>query len=87
MIDAGLVPNKEASMQKFYGTELQQRMANILLDIEGLYGTLDWRDPASPIAGAVEKLYRRSPVGRFGGGTNEVQRNIVAQRGLGLPRA
>ena len=87
MIDAGLVPNKEASMQKFYGTELQTRMADVGMRIQGLSGQLDKRDPLAPIEGEFERGYRKAPPGRFGGGTNEVQRNIVAQRGLGLPRA
>jgi len=87
MIDAGLVPNKEASMQKFYGTELQQQLANIGMRIQGLFGQLDWRDPHAPLTGEMERLFRKAPPGRFAGGANEIQRNIVAQRGLGLPRA
>ena len=87
MIEAGLVPNREASMQKFYGTELQTQVANLSTRIQGLYGQLDRRDPYAPLRGEMEWMYRRAPFTRFGGGTNEVQRNIVAQRGLGLPRA
>ncbi len=37
--------------------------------------------------GRLERMYRASPVWRFGGGANEIQRTIIAQHGLGLPRA
>lgn len=87
MIDAGLVPNKEASMQKFYGSELRTRMTSWAMSALGLQGQLLKGDPGAPLEGEVESTYRKAPPGRFGGGTNEVQRNIVAQRGLGMPRA
>lgn len=86
MIDAGLVPNKEASIQKFYGTELQTKMTSWAMSMMSLSGQLLKGDPRAPLNGAVESSYRKAPPGRFGGGTNEIQRNIVAQRGLGLPR-
>ena len=87
MIDAGLVPNKEASMQKFYGTELRTRLTSWAMSAMGLSGQLLKGDVRAPLEGEVESSYRKAPPGRFGGGTNEVQRNIVAQRGLGMPRA
>ena len=87
MIDAGLVPNREASQQKVFTTELQTKFADLGTALEGLLGQLDRSDPHAPIAGVMEHLYRKAPFLRFGGGTNEIQRNIIAQRGLGLPRA
>lgn len=87
MIDAGLVPNREASQQKIFTTELQTRLGDVGTQIQQLHGQLDRTDPHSPVGGALEHLYRMAPFLRFGGGTNEIQRNIVAQRGLGLPRA
>ncbi len=87
MIDAGLVPNKEASMLKFYGSELMTRLTGTAMRLQGLFGQLDKHDPLSPIGGIMERTYRKAPPLRFGGGANEIQRNIVAQRGLGLPRA
>ena len=86
MIDAGLVPNKEASMQKIYGSELRTRLTSWAMSAMGLAGQLLKGDPGAPLEGDVESNYRKAPPGRFGGGTNEVQRNIIAQRGLGLPR-
>jgi alkylation response protein AidB-like acyl-CoA dehydrogenase len=87
MMDAGLVPNKEASMQKFYGSELRTRLTSWAMSVMGLSGQLLKGDAGAPLEGEVESSYRKAPPGRFGGGTNEVQRNIVAQRGLGMPRA
>ncbi len=87
MIDAGLVPNREASQQKIFTTELQTKFANLGTQILEMSGQLDRYDPNAPFYGVMEHLYRKAPFLRFGGGTNEVQRNIVAQRGLGLPRA
>lgn len=87
MIDAGKVPNMEASIQKVFVSELTQKLANWGMELLRLSGQLDGTDPISPLQGSIEAAYRLSPVGRFGGGTNEIQRNIIAQRGLGLPRA
>ena len=87
MIDAGLVPNREASQQKIFTTELQTKFANLGTQILEMSGQLDRHDPNAPFYGVMEHLYRKAPFLRFGGGTNEIQRNIVAQRGLGLPRA
>jgi alkylation response protein AidB-like acyl-CoA dehydrogenase len=87
MIDAGKVPNMEASAQKVYISELAYRASTFGTQIFSLAGQLNAADPNAPLAGAIEMAYRVSPVGRFAGGTNEIQRNIIAQRGLGLPRA
>ena len=87
MIDSGLVPNREASQQKVFTSELQTKFADLGTQFLELAGQLDRWDPNAPFGGVLEHLYRKAPVLRFGGGTNEVQRNIVAQRGLGMPRA
>jgi len=87
MIDAGKVPNMEASIQKVFVSELTQKLAGWGMEMVSLPGQLDGADTLAPLQGAIEAAYRLSPVGRFGGGTNEIQRNIIAQRGLGLPRA
>ncbi len=85
-IDQGGVPTTEASMAKIYVSELSARFADTALEILGPLGQLGPDDPASPVAGRIQWLYRIAPMLRFGGGTNEVQRIIIAQRGLGLPR-
>jgi alkylation response protein AidB-like acyl-CoA dehydrogenase len=62
-------------------------MNSTFMDILGRAGTLSRESgDVAPLGGEIERTYRGSPVMRFGAGTNEVQRNIIAQRGLGLPR-
>jgi alkylation response protein AidB-like acyl-CoA dehydrogenase len=85
-IDRGEVPTKEGSMSKVYVTELNAHLASVGLEILGLAGQLGPEDPAAPLHGRLQWLYTIAPMQRFGGGTNEVQRMIIAQRGLGLPR-
>ncbi len=86
LIDQGEVPTKEGSMAKVYVTELNAHFATVGLEILGLAGQLAPTDPAAPLHGRLQWLYTTAPMQRFGGGTNEVQRLIIAQRGLGLPR-
>jgi alkylation response protein AidB-like acyl-CoA dehydrogenase len=85
-IDQGEVPTKEGSMAKVYVTELNAHLASAGMEILGLAGQLAPDDPATPLHGRLQWLYTTAPMQRFGGGTNEVQRLIIAQRGLGLPR-
>jgi alkylation response protein AidB-like acyl-CoA dehydrogenase len=86
LIDQGEVPTKEGSMAKVYVTELNARLASVGMEILGLAGQLAADDPAAPLHGRLQWLYTTAPMQRFGGGTNEIQRMIIAQRGLGLPR-
>jgi alkylation response protein AidB-like acyl-CoA dehydrogenase len=86
MIDTGRVPNAEASMTKIFTTELHARASSTALDLLGLEGQLDPYDRRAPLAGLAQLMYRAAPYLRFGGGTNEIQRDIVAQRGHRLPR-
>jgi alkylation response protein AidB-like acyl-CoA dehydrogenase len=86
MIECGQVPNAEASVFKIFMSELNERIAAATQDIMGPYATLRAEDPLAPIEGRLEKLYRSFPLYKFAGGTNEVMRNIIAQRGLGMPR-
>jgi alkylation response protein AidB-like acyl-CoA dehydrogenase len=82
----GLIPNYEASMIKLYATELMQRVAHVGTQIMGLYGQLGIGSKWAPLKGAMEDAYL-STVGRtIAAGTSEVMRNIIATRGLGLPR-
>jgi hypothetical protein len=57
------------------------------MDLLGRYGGLSKESgELAPIEGRAEWNFRLSPIFRFGGGTNEVQRDIIAAAGLGLPR-
>jgi|TARA_Y100000310_G_scaffold210081_1_gene210684 alkylation response protein AidB-like acyl-CoA dehydrogenase len=80
-------PTMEASMTKIWSSELRYRLSSMNMDLLGRYGALRSDDEGlTPLGGQNEQTYRGSPILRFGGGTNEVQRNIIAHRGLGLPR-
>jgi hypothetical protein len=86
LIEQGVVPTKEGSMSKVYVTELNAHFATVGLEILGLAGQLDPADPDAPLHGRLQWVYTIAPMQRFGGGTNEIQRIIIAERGLGLPR-
>jgi alkylation response protein AidB-like acyl-CoA dehydrogenase len=86
LIDQGVVPTKEGSIAKVYVTELNAHLASVGMEILGLAGQLAPDDASAPLHGRLQWLYTTAPMQRFGGGTNEVQRMIIAQRGLGLPR-
>ncbi|MEX1253071.1 MAG: acyl-CoA dehydrogenase family protein [Dehalococcoidia bacterium] len=82
----GLVPNYEASMTKLYASELGQRIARTALKVTGLYGQLLGDGERSPRRGRYGQMYIQTLASTIAGGTSEVQRNIIATRGLGLPR-
>jgi alkylation response protein AidB-like acyl-CoA dehydrogenase len=86
MVSAGLVPNYEASASKILGTEIKQHIADIGMEIMGLHGLLKKGDKRAQFDGEQEKDWRNGIFLRFGGGANEAQRDIIARRGLGLPR-
>jgi alkylation response protein AidB-like acyl-CoA dehydrogenase len=84
--DRGVVPNKEASMIKVYGATWTQRMLQTAMEVLGLYGQLTQDSKGAPLGGRVQRAWLASFAASIAGGTNEVQRNIIALRGLGLPR-
>jgi alkylation response protein AidB-like acyl-CoA dehydrogenase len=86
IISQGGTPIAEASMAKISGTELRTRIANTAMDLLGREGGLSAESPGAPFEGRAEFNFRLSPIFRFGGGTNEIQRDIVAAAGLGLAR-
>ncbi|MCY4654395.1 MAG: acyl-CoA dehydrogenase family protein [Dehalococcoidia bacterium] len=86
MQSQGMVPNAEASMSKMYGTELTQRVARTGMEILGMAGQISQGSKWSPLEGHIQQLYLSSVSSTIAAGTSEIQRNIVAQRGLGLPR-
>jgi len=86
MQNQGLIPVYEASMSKVFGTELMQRVGEIGVEIMGLFGPLDKGSKWAPLRGRVLRTYAYSLGYAIAMGTNEIQRNIMATRGLGLPR-
>jgi len=79
------VPTVEAAMYKLYSTVLGRRMTDFALDTLGPMGLLTRGVPEAPANGKWEKSYRATAVDTIGGGTSEIQKNIIASRGLGLP--
>jgi alkylation response protein AidB-like acyl-CoA dehydrogenase len=86
MQNAGGVPTREANITKLYMAELQQRVQLAALSIAGLPGTLGPGDPSAAMGGALQFSFLRSIANTIEGGTSEIQRNVIATRGLGLPR-
>ena len=80
----GLIPNHEASMTKLFASELNQRISRTGIKVLGLYGQLYGK--GAPMKGRYENTYMTSLSSTIAGGTSEIQRNIIATRGLGLPR-
>jgi len=85
MEDRDLIPGHEASAAKNYCSELGQRLSNTGLGIMGLYGQLG-TGPGAPLGGLAQTAYLFGVGDTLGGGTSEVNRTIIATRGLGLPR-
>lgn len=84
---AGMVPNYEASVNKIVNSELAQGVARTGMRVLGLYANLwDPEEPLAPLGARYTQNYCHTLLGSIGGGANEIQRNIIATRGLGLPR-
>ena len=75
----------EASAVKVFGTELTQQVARELLEVLDRNGVRKGED--APLRGALESAYRIAVINTFGGGANELQRDIIAMAGLFMPRA
>ncbi len=84
IVDSGRVPETEGAMVKVFTSEFEAKLTDWGMEIAGMYGQLAGTE--APTAGRMERTYRVAPVGRFGAGTNGIQRDIIAQRGYGLPR-
>jgi hypothetical protein len=81
----GVLNMGEASAAKVFGTELAPQVARELLEVLDHNGLRRGAD--APLRGALESAYRVAVISTFGGGANEIQRDIIAMAGLGMPRA
>jgi len=76
-----------ASATKVYGSELATEVYRSLMEIVGPEAVVTGDSPGAVLRGRLERFYRSSLVMTFGGGTNEIQRDIIGYVGLGLPAA
>ena len=83
----GEVPNYEASVVKIYQSELGQKIYNFGVNMLGLSGQFVPEEPTAPFGGDLPESYIQAVPSSIYSGSNEIQRNIIATRGLGLPRA
>ena len=79
-------PGPEGSMLKLLWSEIEQRLFDLAFEIEGAHGLLDEHDPAALEGGRWQYGLLWARAATIYAGTSEVQRNIIAQRVLGLPR-
>ena len=82
----GRIPTVESSMYKVQMTELGKRVADAALDLLGPSAQLKPGAEDAPVGGRFERSYRYTVVDTIGGGTSEIQKNIIARRALGLPK-
>jgi alkylation response protein AidB-like acyl-CoA dehydrogenase len=87
MQNAGMIPNYEASTAKMFASELRQRLARTGTKVFGLNSNIwDGDSDYAPLGAKFTRTYVSSVSGTIAGGTSEIQRNVIATRGLGLPR-
>jgi alkylation response protein AidB-like acyl-CoA dehydrogenase len=86
MQSRGLVPNHQASITKLFNSELGQKFARVGMQHLGLAGQLTPGSKYAPLYGRYANNVMTTVPSTIAGGTSEIQRNIIATRGLGLPR-
>jgi len=76
----------DASAAKVYGTELATEAYRLLMEVLGTGATVRTNSPGALLRGRIERMHRSCLILTFGGGTNEIQRDIIGMVALGLPR-
>ncbi len=79
-------PTVESSQYKLFATEFSRRLANASMDLAGPGSQLRVKTEDAPMEGRAESTYRYTVIDTIGGGSSEIQRNIIARRALGLPK-
>ncbi len=82
----GQLPSVEASIARLHNTQLEQLVGHVGLELLGLGGQLTHDAPEAPLEGTVWRQWVRNVPTTIAAGTLEIQKNIIARRGLGLPR-
>jgi len=82
----GKPPTVQSSQYKLFTTSLSQRVCDEALDITGAAGTIREGQEMAPLLGRFEGAYRATMNETVGGGSSEIQKNIIARRHLGLPK-
>ena len=75
----------DSSAIKVFGSELNMEAYRLLLEVLGARGIIGRGSPGAALLGRIESSYRNGLILTFGGGTNEIQRDIIAMAGMGLP--
>ncbi len=86
-LDAGALSPADASAMKVLASEQQWQCLGRLMEVVGAFAYLAQDAPGVDVELSLEQAYRSAPTITFGGGVNEVQREIIGMTGLGLPRA
>jgi 3-oxocholest-4-en-26-oyl-CoA dehydrogenase alpha subunit len=79
-------PTIESSEYKLFATEFSRRLASASMDLGGPGSQLRVKTDEAPMEGRSESTYRYTVIDTIGGGSSEIQKNIIARRGLGLPK-
>jgi alkylation response protein AidB-like acyl-CoA dehydrogenase len=83
---SGGLPGTEGAAARLFAGESFTRAASWAIDLAGPEGLVSRHGPGGDLAGFFDQCYRLAPGTTLAGGTSEIQRNLIAQRGLGLPR-
>lgn len=83
----GNLPMEDASAAKVYGTEFFVELYRMLGEVLGVEGILFRESKGAILRGRLETIYRTASIITFGGGTSEIQRDLIAKGGLGMPKA